>query len=275
MNIESGWQRYSWLIFIILFATTIAFSFQLGSGTPAIRSGLFFVPEPEYVERLSGTFRTSVALYFYMRGALVLAGNTSEKLDLLLELFNLTLRLDPKLVQAAFLGGMVAPVTDEDLSKAIAFLEEAMRLNPNEWRIPYWTGFDYLELGNLQLGSENYWKASKFPGAPRFLRFSAANLTTQGRSLEQSIVETEGLLASVDNDDSREWIMTKMIWLQNMLTLESKAKEFKIKVSRYPVTLEELVEHGLLREIPKDDFGNGFFLVKPGDPEEGYLVRSL
>ena len=275
MNTEACQQRWTWLIFVILLGTTITTSLRLGSDTPSLRNGLFFVPEPEYVERLSGTFRTSVALYFYMRGALELAGDTSQKVDLLLELFSLTIHLDPKLVQAAFLGGMVTSATEEDIVKAIAFLEEAARLNPGEWRIPYWTGFNYLELGDLKKGPENYWKASKLPGAPPFLRHSAVNLPTQGSTLEQSIIETENLLASVDNDDAREWILSRMLWLQNMLTLEHKAKEFKARVNRYPVTLEELVERGMIKEIPKDDIGNGFYLVHPGDPDKGFMVRSL
>lgn len=275
MNIDNVLQRYCWLIFLILFGITISFSFQLGSDTPSVRGGLFFVPQPEYVERVSGTFRPAVALFFYMRGALELAGDTSKKVDLLLELFHLSLHLDPKLVQAAFLGGMVTPNSEEDLKKATVFLDKAVELNPNEWRILYWSGFNFLELGDIKSGTDRYWRASKLPGAPPFLRFSAANLPTQGRTLEQSIIETEGMLESVDNDDAREWIMLRSIWLHNMLMLENKAKEFKNLVSRHPVALEELVERGLIKEIPRDDIGNGFYLVHPGDPDQGFMVRSL
>ncbi|HAE40041.1 MAG TPA: hypothetical protein DCG57_15640 [Candidatus Riflebacteria bacterium] len=275
MNIENLLERHCWLTFLVLFIATMAFSFQLGSDTPSVRGGLFFVPQPEYVERVSGTFRSAVAQFIYMRGALELAGDTSKKVDMLLELFHLALRLDPRLVQAAFLGGMVTPNSEEDLKKAAVFLDKAVELNPNEWRILYWTGFTYLELDDISNGTDRYWKASLLPGAPPFLRFSAANLPTRGRTLEQSIIETEGMLESVDNDDAREWIMLRSLWLHNMLMLENKAKEFKNQVYRYPVELEELVERGLIKEIPKDDIGNGFYLMHPGDPEQGYMVRSL
>lgn len=275
MNIERFMQRYPKRIFVLLLALTIWFSFQLGSDTPSLRSGLSFIPQAEYVERLSGTFRPAVAFFFYMRGALEIAGDTSKKMDMLLELFSLSLKLDAKIVQAAFLGGVVAPVTDENLLKAVIFLEKACELNPDNWRIPYWTGFSYLELGNISKGAEYYWKASLLAGAPPFLRYSAVALPAEGRTLEQSIIETEGMLESVDNDEAREWVMQRLVWLQSMLLLEHKVKEFKNTVSRYPVTLDELVEKGLIKEIPKDDFGNGFYLVNPGDPDQGFMVRSL
>ncbi|PKL48608.1 MAG: hypothetical protein CVV42_09045 [Candidatus Riflebacteria bacterium HGW-Riflebacteria-2] len=274
MSIERFLQRFTWPVFILLFALTLYMSYNLGSETPSWRGSLAFVPQPEYVARISGTFRPAVAQFFYMRGALEVAGDTTDKIDTLLELFNLALRLDTNLVQAAFLGGVVAPANEEALIKGTAFLEKACELNPNNWRIPYWTGFNHLELKHINKGAEYYWKASLLPGAPRFLRFSAANLPTEGRTLEQSILETEGMLESVEDEDSREWVNLRLIWLQTMLLLEHKAREFKNETLRYPVKLEELVERGLIKEIPKDTFGNGFYLLHPGDPEKGYMIRS-
>ncbi len=275
MSIEKFLQRHAWLVFIFFFVLMIQMSYSLGSDTPSWRSGLAFVPQADYVARLSGTFRSSVALFFYMRGALEIAGETADKIDMVLENFHLAMQLDPKLVQAAFLGGLVAPTNETSLKKSTAFLEKACELNPDNWRIPYWTGYNFLELENIQKGTEYYWKASRLPGAPPFLRYSAANLPIEGRTLEQSILETEGMRESVDNDDAREWIDLRLIWLQSMLLLEHKARDFKKETFRYPVELEELVERGLVKEIPKDTIGNGFYLVHPGDPDKGYMVRSL
>lgn len=275
MSIEKFLQRFSLPVFLLLFGLTIYMSFHLGSATPSVRGGLSFVPQSEYAARMSGTFRPAVALFFYMRGALELAGDTSKKFELLLELFELSLELDPKLVQAAFLAGVVAPVTIEQLQQTIPFFEKVISLNSENWRIFYWAGFNCLELDDITRGAELYWRASRLPGAPPFLAFSAANLPLEGRTLEQAILETEGMLESVDNDDAREWVMQRTIWLQNMLLLEHKARDFKNQVLRYPVELDELVERGLIKEIPKDNFGNGFYLVHPGDPEQGYMVRSL
>ncbi len=275
MSIEKFLQRFAWPVFVVFFALMLYMSYNFGSDSPSWRSGLAFVPQPEYVARMSGTYRPAVALFFLMRGALEISGETAHKMDMVIKLFNLSLELDPKLVQAAFLGGVVAPTTEESLRKSIAFLEKACELNKDNWRIPYWTGYSHLELGNINKGAEYYWKASLLASAPRFLRYSAANLPIEGRTLESSIVETEGMLESVDNDDSREWIGQRLIWLQTMLLLEHKARDFKNQVMRYPLDLNELVERGLIKEIPKDTFGNGFYLVHPGDPDKGYMVRSL
>ncbi|KAF1080319.1 MAG: hypothetical protein GQF41_3487 [Candidatus Rifleibacterium amylolyticum] len=275
MSIEKLLQRFAWPVFVALFALTLYMSYNFGSEGSGWRSDQAFVPQPEYVARMSGTYRPAVALFFLMRGALEISGETAHKIDMVLELFNLVLELDPKLVQAAFLGGLVAPTTETSLIKATAFLEKACELNKDNWRIPYWTGYNHLELENINKGSEYYWKASRLEGAPPFLRYSAANLPIEGRTLESAILETEGMLESVDNDDAREWIGQRLIWLQTMLLLEHRSRDFKNQVMRYPTDLNELVERGLIKEIPKDSFGNGFYLVHPGDPDKGYMVRSL
>jgi len=275
MSIEKPLQRFALPIFVVLFAMTLYMSYNFGSENPVWQKGQTFIPRPEYVARISGTYRPAVALFFLMRGALEISGETDHKIDMVLELFNLVLELDPKLVQAAFLGGLVAPTTETSLIKATAFLEKACELNKENWRIPYWTGYNYLELENINKGSEYYWKASRLEGAPPFLRYSAANLPIEGRTLEGAILETEGMLESVDNVDAREWVGQRLIWLQTMLLLEHKSRDFKNQVMRYPTDLNELVERGLIKEIPKDSFGNGFYLVHPGDPDKGFMVRSL
>ena len=75
------------MVFLTLFAISLGFSFRLQSVLPPKRKGVYFVPAPEYVERISGSFKTSFALAAYMKGALELADKPAEKQEELLALF--------------------------------------------------------------------------------------------------------------------------------------------------------------------------------------------
>ncbi len=274
MSIESRLTRHVWPIFAALFAAVVGLSIWMRDVFPTDQKPVPFVPAPEYVERLSGTFRAPLAQAFYMKGVLEVAQQQASKLEQLFALFRLAMRLDPRLVNAAFFGGIVTPVTIADLPRAIALLEEGERLNPGEWRIPYWIGFCYLEMEDYAKAAAYYKKASELPGALPFLKFSTVHLLSRGTTLERALQRTEELLASVDDPDSREWVLSRQQWLKSMMLLEDKNREFKARFGRWPNRLDELVEQGLISAIPPDEFGEGFRLAFPGDPEKGYRVRS-
>lgn len=262
------------IVFSILMILVIGFSLRMHRDGTLERSGLFFVPEHEYVERISGTFRNPLALAFYMKGIMEVAQQASKKINPLLGLFGLALKLDPKIVSAAFFGGIVLPLENEELIKSITLLEEAARLDPRQWRFPYWIGFRYLEMENYEKAAEYYQKASKLPDAPRFLRFTSVSLFSKDQNLERAIRNTEGLLESVSDDEAREWVLFRLSWLKEMQNLEEKAMRYKELTGRFPTELKELVECGLLQQIPEDKIGGGFCLMYPGDPVNGYRIES-
>lgn len=271
MSIEIVFQKYYRIIAAAILFAVLILSFQL-QNIDARRQKLFFIPSPEYVERLSGTFRNAFALIFYMQGVLELAKDTTNKIDVITQLFKITIKLDPRLKKAAFLGGVVAPVTYEDIVKGISFLKEVAELYPDEWRIPYWIGFKYYEIEEFVKSGEYYLAASTLPEAPPFLKFAAIQPLAAG-SLERALEETKALLHSVDGEDA-EWVKLRLEWLATMQMLETKAKDYKALTGKFPSDLQDLVEKGLIAKVPHDDFGLGFYLTDPGDPEKGFNVRS-
>lgn len=274
MNTESKANIFSWLIFGLLFCFAMIFSWRFTVIEKSQNQTALFIPAPEHLKRLSGTFRTPLALVFFMKGVVELAGNTENKIDQLLGLFKTALILDPKLTNAAFLGGVVAPANHQDMLKAIAFLDEAAQLNDQEWRFPYWAGFNHIELENFGKAANYYQKASKCLGAPPFLKFSSVNILSQGGAIDRAIAQSHSLLESVTDEHDKEWILTRLESFKQMRLLEEKAKEFKKLTGEYPKKLEDLVTQGLIKEIPHDTFGYGYQLANPGDPESGYQVRN-
>jgi tetratricopeptide (TPR) repeat protein len=274
MSIESTLDRWFWAVFLLFFAAAIGFSYRLAEVEPPSPAKTFFVPEPEFVERFSGTFRGLVAQAFYLKGVQELAFNSDQKVDLLMALFRVAVRVDPKLTNAAFLGGIVTPARAPDLVKAIALLKDIEPLMAQEWKIPYWIGFTYLQLEQYERAAEYYKKAGELPGALPFLARAHVSLLGRGASLEPALEEAQRMLEAAEEGDSVDWVVLRIEWLKNMLHLEHLAREYKGRTGRFPDELEEVVAAGLIDKIPEDEFGGGFYLVKPENPEEGYRVRS-
>ena len=274
MSIEKVLKKYFWIILTMTTLITVALSFSLYNAAPFSEKELLFVPDARYVERICGTFRNPVALAFYMKGAQELAYATHEKFELLQALFKLAIELDPKLTQAAFLGGMVAPTRAKEVLKANELLKLAHNKDPDNWQFPYWIGFNYLQIGKYKEAAQYYRKASKLPGALPFLETASVYILSKSNNLDLAVTEAERLLAGSKEEDANELLLLRLKWLKTMQFLETQCREYKKKTGHYPQKLTKLVEGGILKELPPDEFGEGFYLVHPGDPEKGYMVRS-
>lgn len=274
MNLKINFYKIITILILVLFTIVVTLSHLMITNKPVYLSQTSFVPDAEYIKHISGTFRPIFAQYFYMLGVLEIAKQQALKTKLLFELFRLTIRLDPKLIHAAFFGGIVTPTKLEDLHEAIKLLKEAEELNPDEWRIPYWIGFCYLELEDYKQAAEYYLKASKFPNALNFLKFSPVHLLANAGELERALKHTEFLMNTVNDEDSKEWIKARQNWIKTMIYLEDMANKYYELFGTYPSSLQDLLNKGLIKEIPVDEFGEGFIVIKPSTPNEKCKVRS-
>jgi tetratricopeptide (TPR) repeat protein len=195
-----------------------------------------------------------------MKGVLEFATETSAKKEYLFAVFKTVIELDPELCSAAFMGGVVLPKKPDDIRKGISLLEEAMKLNTEEWRYPYWIGFNYSQMEEYKTAAEYYFLASRRPGAPAFLTTNLAMLYYKAQSPETAIALFEGLKESVKDEKALAFLQTRIDWLSGIAHLEKKVTEFQKTFGKWPADLPELVEKGFLKEIPNDPFGGGYFL---------------
>lgn len=226
---------------------------------------VFFTPSPEALRLFSGSFASFLADMFYIRGILDMSGEFDSpdiRIKRIQDDFSAALSLDPKLVQGYFFASIVLGRDKQGINRGIDFLEKHRGLNSQEWRIPYWLGFSYYELGNYRKAVEYYKEASLLPGAPDFLKSNPAMLYYKAGKAGLGIVYLRGLLDSLKEESQSEWIKVKLEWLENIAHLEEKAGEFKGRFGYLPESLEELVLRGLISGLPKDPFGRGYYWDK-------------
>lgn len=248
------------IICLLLFLAVYNFSSFLSKIPLKEKKKVYYFPSQDYLRLVSGTFRPLSAHLLFIKGVLELSEEIPDRQNYLTKLFLTSIQLDPKLKSAYFFGGIVVPIKKEDIPLGIVFLKEAEKFDPKEWRIPYWIGFNYLQLQDYLKAAEYYKKASELPNSPNFLKTNLAMLYYQAKRPELGLWYLEGLYQSVKDERLLELIKQKIDWLKNIVLLEEKVKEYKEIYGYWPKELEDLVRAGLLDKIPDDPFGKGYKL---------------
>ncbi|MDD5729549.1 MAG: hypothetical protein PHN57_00260 [Candidatus Omnitrophica bacterium] len=258
---------------LLLFILACSLSFYLEKSPTQEKNNLYFLPQAEYIKIVSGSYRALSAHLLYIKGVLELTDEIPNRTPYLLKLFRLCVELDPKLIDAYIFGGVIVPSKKADIPEGILFLKEAMHLNPGEWRIPFWIGFNYLELGDYKKVIEYYKLASELPASPAYLKTNLAFFYYKSGGAQEGLLYLEGLADTLKDESMLESLKKKIAWLKNIIILEAKVQEYKDRFGEWPFELQDLVKKGLLANIPGDPFGKGFYLDK--EPQTGRVkVKS-
>ena len=174
--------------------------------------------------------------------------------------------LDPKFVRAYEAGSHALCILVVLPEESNRLLEKGMQHNPQEWKLPFLLGINYyFEMANDEKAAESMAKAARLPGAPESLVRLAAKLFVSAKSPQQAV----DLLAKVYEETSDENIrkmvevrLKESIVERDLQILEQAISRYQVNHSRRPERLENLVEPGLLRELPREPFG-GRYLYEP------------
>jgi hypothetical protein len=174
--------------------------------------------------------------------------------------------LDPTFVHVYEAGGiaLVTLVTHIDESNRI--LEKGMRYNPAVWRLPFYLGFNYyFEFHDDQKAADYIARASRLPGAPAYLAPLAARLYVSARDPQDAIDFLAQMYAQTTDENIKgvlEQRLKEVVVERDLQLLEETISRYRTLYRRAPERLEDLVEPGLLRELPHEPFG-GRYLYDP------------
>lgn len=182
---------------------------------------------------------------------------------LLAPLLNITVALDPHLLIAYKFGGIFLaaqpPLGAGEPEKAVALLRQAIRENPDEWRLWHDLGFLYYwELKDYQAASDAYLQGSKNPHAAPWMRVMAAVILQKGGDRQTSRFLWTQIYNSNDDPTIRKNAkdhLDTLRALDDIDELKSRAATFHDRTGRWPASARELVAAGLLEGVPVDPAG--------------------
>jgi len=149
--------------------------------------------------------------------------------------------------------------------EANRLLQKGFERRPDQWRLPFYIGFNYFYfLKDYERGAEYLMAASRAPDSPTFLTTLAARLAYYGGQAKTGVLFLKGILAETQDPRLRAILETRMVALEGAAYLESLVERFKEEKGRLPVRLEELLAEGYLAELPVEPYGGEWLLLESG-----------
>jgi hypothetical protein len=220
------------------------------------------------IRRASLGFETMLADIYWMRAVVYfgrqgLSKDRDKNYDLLYPMLDLVTTLDPRFVVAYRFGAIFLSETPPNgpgrPDLAIELLERGVERTPERWEYMHDIGFVYYwHNRDFAKGAEWLERASQAPGAPLWLKSTAANMHSErgnrasARQLWQQIRESSenGSMAQI-----AELRLAQFDAMDAIDALNEIITRFEAAHGRLPTGWPELVAAGLLRGVPLDPAG--------------------
>jgi tetratricopeptide (TPR) repeat protein len=237
---------------------------MLRSGTMLKKLSLGYEP------LLADIYWTRAVQYYGAR-----AGIRTATFELLAPLLDITTTLDPKLMIAYRFGAIFlseppsAGAGRPDL--AVELVKKGIAANPDEWRLYQDLGLIYsIHLKDYQKAAEAYLEGSKNPKAQVYMKVLAAVVAQKGDSIETSRLIWGEVYSSTQDEFVRQRALKHIMALDAALDLkriDEASEEYWKKTGRYPVTMQELRDAGLVAGKLEDPAGYPYVMGDYGVPE--------
>jgi hypothetical protein len=236
-----------------------------------LRSGpLLKMISLEYGPLVADLYWTRVVQYYGDKRA-----RHDTNLELLWPLLDVTTTLDPNLVPPYRFGStFLAEPPPRGANRpelAVEFLKRGIRANPDEWRLYEDLGFVYyFNLHDSPQAGAAFLQGSRNPKAPIWMKILAAKVAEQGETPETSVFLWNEIYNSATNDDVKQNALTHLRLLKarsDCDALDALIAEFTKRSGHAPTELRELVQAGMLPQVPVDPVGHPYVLNSYGQAE--------
>ena len=163
-----------------------------------------------------------------------------------------------------FANGLLSwnPSLLEPLNK---LLLRGMAHRPWDWQLPFFYGFNqFYFLKKPKEAAVYFERAYQLNPKNTFLPTFIARLYYQANATETAIAYLKEMLRTTENEKLRGFLLVRLEALQAVSKLEDAVRLYVHKYGTNPQSLEDVVDRGLLKEIPSDPYGGEFYLDEKG-----------
>ncbi|MCW7754189.1 hypothetical protein OOT00_09335 [Desulfobotulus sp. H1] len=172
--------------------------------------------------------------------------------------------LDPRFWEPYQFAVMILSWDLKDFKTARILLEKAMKHRAEDWRPPYYIGFNCLYFqGDATCGAHYMGIASDKKNAPSYLPMMAIKLAEGDESYKPAIFLLRQSIEETQNPHFLQHMQRRLQTFELMDFLEERIRIFHEKNESYPETWEDMITEGLLKGLPEDPYG-GKLIMRGG-----------
>ncbi len=180
-------------------------------------------------------------------------------------------RLDPYFRDAYRYGSIFLTALKADAESGMKLLEQGMVRVPGAWELPYEAAMVHLlnrrdEADSKKMAAFFLGMSAATGNAPSGIALLAGQLQSAHNLADIEEAMWRDMLRSGDRllRDLAERKLKEMEIRAALRVLQERADQFKAGAGRPPARVEELVSAGLLRAVPPDPLGGGYFFGPDG-----------
>lgn len=271
-------MRRSWLLALLVFLPALAGILlvvpQVSSERTSLRheEGIGFVlPSPLY-RVVALEFKGILADVIFSRAMTWYGGKVmrdeklnAEEWDWIYANMDVATDLDPYFYDPYLFGAVNLAWEAGRPEEANALLEKALGRRDWDWSIPFYLGFNYFYFLQDNASAAAYlMQAAERPGGSGVLAQLATRLLHQERNTENAVIFLREIIRKTEEGQTRDIYLIRLAALEGILLLERAVSTFAERHGRKPAALEELVETGIIRALPRDPYGGHFYLDADG-----------
>ncbi len=168
--------------------------------------------------------------------------------------------LDPYLVAATTLPWEAGMVVETN-----ALLEKAAKILTDDYRPNFFLWYNYFYFLNQPGKAAEYLeKAATIPGAPTYFSTLAARMNLYAGKIYAAVIFLQETMQQTTDPTLLKFQKKRLLALQKIGYLEQKIQQFKKKYHVAPKDLHELVDKGIIDQIPTDPYGGEFYIMSNG-----------
>jgi hypothetical protein len=267
MSARNKTARIAMLAIPLLFAGLAALQSRIDADTmAAVGEDELMLRSGKTLAQLSLGYDSLLADIYWTRAVQYYgtnAGNPDTKFPLLWPLLDITTTLDPKLTPAYRFGAVFLseppPVGAAEPERALDLTQKGIAANPDDWQMNATLGFLYYwYLKDYQKSSAAYLQGSKNPLAPGWLGMMAAQVALKANAIDTSKMIWSEIYNSTPNPAIRKSALQHLEGfqvLEDLGSLNELSEKYKTGFGHYPLSIQALVDAGVLRSIPIDPSG--------------------
>jgi tetratricopeptide (TPR) repeat protein len=233
---------------------------------------------PKLIKRMSLEYAPLVGAMYWTRAVQYYGEKHrlhQRNLELLWPLLDITTTLDPNLIVAYRFGSTflsdAPPRGAGDPEHAVELLRRGVQANPDYWRF-------YQDMGNVYYfdkkdyakASEAFAEGAKNPQAAIWMKVMAAKIAADGESLETSYFLWRDVYQTAKEPQIKKnaELHLRLVKVDiDLRELNRVADEYERRTGRRPAKMSELVQAGLLSQLPGDPDGYPYVLGEGGKAE--------
>jgi tetratricopeptide (TPR) repeat protein len=233
---------------------------------------------PKLIKRMSLEYAPLVGAMYWTRAVQYYGEKHrlhQRNLELLWPLLDITTTLDPNLIVAYRFGSTflsdAPPRGAGDPEHAVELLRRGLQANPDYWRF-------YQDMGNVYYfdkkdyarAAEAFAEGAKNPQAAIWMKVMAAKIAADGESLETSYFLWRDVYQTAREPQIKKnaELHLRLVKVDlDLRELNRLADEYERRTGRRATKMSELVQAGLLSQLPGDPDGYPYVLGQGGKAE--------